>query len=121
MKRMVSHGTWLGALAALGGGAGQFLAFLPDGRPVATLIGMGLFALISGVTVGALSARLWPALCLVGAWGSVLAAALVWRASGGVWAAWTVGVPLGAILVGGLIGALARRRFASAQSGIAVR
>jgi hypothetical protein len=113
MKPTVSHGTWLGALVALGGGAGQFLAFLPDNRPAGALIGMGLVALITGATLGALSARLWPALCVAGAWGSVAAGAVVWRASGGAWAAWTVAVPLGAILAGGLIGALARKRFVS--------
>ena len=113
MKRTVSHGAWVGALVALAGGAGQFLAFLPDSRPAGTLIRMGLVALITGATIGALSARLWPALCLAGAWGSVAAAVLVWRASGGALAAWTVALPLGAILAGGLIGALARKRSVS--------
>jgi len=111
MRPTVSHGTWLGALAALAGGAGQFLAFLPDSRPAATLIGMALMALITGATVGALCARLWPALCLVGVWGSIVAGAVVWRANGGAWAVWTVAAPLGAVLVGGLLGALARKRF----------
>jgi hypothetical protein len=101
----------LGALIVVGSGFVQLLVWLPDRQDPSTLLrDIAIVSILAGIPLGFFLPRSWMGFCALASWGSVGFGALVVRASGPRLAVPVMLVSVGAVLLGGAIGALTRTR-----------
>jgi hypothetical protein len=109
----------LGSLIVVGSGFVQVATWLPDRKSPATLLrDIAIVSLLAGIPLGFFLPRSWMAFCAAAAWGSIGFGVLVVRASGPGLAVPVMAVSLGAVFLGGALGALTRTRIPRASARV---